>query len=90
MRMPSALTGPNHTCRYQITDIRHWDAETLVNSPFPADTVLAILAHYSERTEIIPRILARIGKLERAAASAALSKLMILAGILRIAGPRIL
>ncbi len=49
MRMPSALTGPNHICRYALHDIRVWDAETLRNSPFPADTVLAILASYSER-----------------------------------------
>ncbi len=81
LRMPSALISPNHTCRYHIFDIRQLDAEILLNSPFPADSVIAILAHYSERPEIIQRILMRIGKLEKAAGSAAFSKLMILAGI---------
>jgi predicted transposase YdaD len=81
MRIPSALLGPNHTCRYTIFDIREWDAETFLNRPFPADTVIAILARYSERPETIQRILARIAKLEMSALAAAFSKLMILAGI---------
>ncbi len=81
MRMPSALEGPNHVCRYTIVDIRKFDAEMLLESPFTADTVIAILARYSERPETIRRILARIAKLEKGYRSSAFSKLMILAGI---------
>ncbi len=63
LNMPSALMGANHTCRYEIVDIRNWDAETLANSPFPADSVLAILARSSERRQTIRRILERVAKL---------------------------
>jgi hypothetical protein len=81
MRMPSALTGPNHVCRYTIVDIRLLDAEMLLTSPFPADSVIAILTRYSDRVETIRRILARIAKLERGARAEAFSKLLILSGI---------
>ncbi len=82
LSMPAALKGPNHFCRYTIIDIRKFRAETLVNSPFPADAVIAILARYAERPEIVRRILARIAKIGKGAAlDAAFSKLMILAGI---------
>jgi predicted transposase YdaD len=85
MNMPSALLGANHTCRYEIVDIRNWDAETLANSPFAADSVLAILARSSERRETIRRILQRIAKLGKGPAlDAAFSKLLILAGIRKL------
>jgi predicted transposase YdaD len=85
LNMPSALMGANHTCRYEIVDIRNWDAETLANSPFPADSVLAILARSSERRETIRRILERVAKLGKGPAlDAAFSKLMILAGIRKL------
>lgn len=85
MRMPNALIGPNHLCRYSIIDIRKWSAQTLLKSPFPADAVIAILARYGERPEIIQRILTRIAKLgEGPELRAAFSKLMILAGIRKL------
>jgi hypothetical protein len=85
LNMPSELIGANHTCRYTIVDIRNWDAETLVNSPFAADSVLAILALHSERRETIRRILERIAKLGKGPPlDAAFSKLMILAGIRKL------
>jgi hypothetical protein len=67
MRMPTKLSGPNHECRYKIVDIRDWTAEKLLDSPFPADAVMAILAGYAERPEIIRRILARIARMGKEA-----------------------
>ena len=85
LNMPSALDGPSHTCRYKIVDIREWDAESLANGPFAADSVLAILGRFSERRETIRRILERIAKLGKGAAlDAAFSKLVILAGIRKL------
>jgi len=85
LRMPSELVGPNISCRYTIVDIRTFDAETLVNSPFPADAVLAILARYSERPETIRRILARVAKMGKGPElNEAFSKLMILAGLRKL------
>ena len=43
--MASELAGPNHVCRYTIIDIRNFDEEILLNSPFAADNLLAILTH---------------------------------------------
>jgi predicted transposase YdaD len=34
MNMASALVGPDHVCRYKIVDIRRFDEEQLLNSPF--------------------------------------------------------
>jgi hypothetical protein len=84
MRMPSELAGPNHICRYKIVDIRDLDAETLLNSPLPADNVIAILARYSNKMETIGRILSRIAKLEKSEAERVFSKLAILAGLRRL------
>ena len=84
MRMPSELAGPNHICRYKIVDIRDLDAETLLNSPFPADNVIAILARYSNKMETIGRILSRIAKLEKSEAERVFSKLAIIAGLRRL------
>ena len=78
MRMPSALTSPNLQCNFTLIDIRDLDAELLLRSPLPADTVLAILARHSNSLDTIRQILMRIAKLERAAGAAAFSKLMIL------------
>jgi len=81
LTMPSALIGPNHICRYKIIDIRLFDEEMLLNSPFAGDNIMAILAIHKDRRETIRRILIRIAKLEVAARDAAFSNLMILAGL---------
>ena len=85
LRLPSELVGPNIYCRYKIIDIRSFEAETLLESPFPADTVLAILAREAERPETIRRILARMAKMGKGPElNAAFSKLMILAGLRKL------
>jgi predicted transposase YdaD len=84
MNMPSELRGPNHLCRYTLIDIREFDEETLLNSPFAADNVLAILTRHQNRRETIRRILARIATLESGARDASFSKLLILAGLRKL------
>ncbi len=80
MRMQSALVGPQHVCFYKIVDIRSLNAETLVDSPFHADAVVAILARYAERPETIRRILDRVVRI-KGGESTAFSKVLLLAGI---------
>jgi len=84
MSMPSELVAPDFFCRYTIIDIRTLDEETLLNSPFDADNVIAILAGHRNRRETIVRILSRIAKLESGPRDAAFSKLLILAGLRKL------
>ncbi len=86
LRMPSELDTPYLTCRYIMIDIRHWDAETFLQSNHPADAVLAILGRSADRLENIRRILERIAKMRGSARKIAFSKLMILAGFRQLAG----
>jgi predicted transposase YdaD len=86
LRMPSELDTPSITCRYTVIDIRQWNAETLLQSNHPADAVLAILGRNADRLETVRRILQRIAKMNGASRKIAFSKLMILAGIRRLAG----
>ncbi len=84
LNMPSELAGPNHVCRYKIVDVRDLDCEMLLNSPFAADNILAILTRYKDRRETIRRILMRIATLETGKRELALSKLLILAGLRKL------
>jgi predicted transposase YdaD len=87
LRMPSELKGPNFYCRYQIIDIRDLDEESLLNSPFDTDSILAILARHRDRRETIRRILARIATLESGKRQDAFKKLMILSGLRKLGDP---
>jgi hypothetical protein len=84
MRMPAELAGPNFFCRYTIFDIRTLDEESLLNSPFSNDSILAILTHHRDRRRTIRRILQRIATLESGLRDDALKKLMILAGLRKL------
>jgi predicted transposase YdaD len=81
LTMASELAGPNHICRYTIIDIRDFDEEILLNSPFEADNILAILMRHKNRRETIRRILKRIAILKGGARYAAFAKLLIIAGL---------
>jgi len=81
LRMPRKLIGPDFSCRYKIFDIRDLDENTLLESPFDGENILAILAKHANRRESVRRILARIAKLESGARGEAFRKLMILAGL---------
>jgi predicted transposase YdaD len=85
LRMPSELDTPGLICRYTMIDIRHWNAETLLESNHPADAVLSILGRYTDRLETVRRILECIAKMKGSSRKIAFSKLMILAGIRQLA-----
>ncbi len=84
--MPAELVTPHLTCRYTLIDIRQWKAETLLQSNHPADAVLSILGLYADRLETVRRILQRIAKMKDAARKIAFSRLLILAGVRKLAG----
>ena len=84
LRMASELAGPDHFCRYTIVDIRALDSEPLLNSPFPADNVMAILTRLRDRQAAIRQILSRIATLESGARGAAFAQLLILAGLRKL------
>ncbi len=84
LSMPSELVGPDFLCRFKIVDVRMLDEETLLQSPFDADNILAILTMHKDRRETIRRILERIAKLDGTARDSAVKKLMILAGLRRL------
>jgi len=86
LNMATELVTPCLTCRFQIVDIRDWDAETLLEGKHPADAVLAILGNHSDRPETIRRILQRIAKMKAEDRNTAYSKLLILAGMRNLAG----
>ncbi len=84
MRMPSELIGSKFQCRFTIKDIRTLDEESLLNSPFATDNIMAILARHSNRRQTIQRILQRIATLESGRRDDALKKLMILSGLRKL------
>ena len=81
MRMPTEISGPNFFCRYKIFDIRSLDEETLLNSPFATDSIVAILTGNRDRRKTVQRILQRIATLEVGRREEALKKLLILSGL---------
>jgi len=85
MRLPCELAGTDFQCRYIVKDIRAFDEEALLGSLFASDSILAILTRHKDRRETIRRILRRIATLEAGARELAYSKLMILAGLRRLA-----
>ncbi len=84
IKMAAELAGPNHVCRYTIIDIRNFDEEILLNSPFAADNLLAILTRHKNGKETIRRILERIAILEGGARYDAVAKLLIIAGLRKL------
>src|ERR1700685_515285 len=82
--MPSELAGPDFHCRFTVRDIRTLDEESLLNSPFATDSIVAILSRHRNRRETIRRILERIATLESGWRDDALKKLMILAGLRKL------
>jgi Lon protease-like protein len=85
LRMLSELDTPYITCRYTLVDIRHFEAESLLQSNHPADAVLSILGRDANRLETVRRILERVAKMKGSSRKIAFSKLMILAGIRQLA-----
>jgi hypothetical protein len=84
MRMPTRLTGPFRSFRYTLVDIRRFDGEQLLNSPFLADNIVAILASWQNHVEPVRRIFQVIASLDQPARDVALKQLFIVSGLRRI------
>ncbi len=84
MRMVNRVELPSLHYHFRLIDIRELDGPELCDSPFPGDTVIAILASWPDRREGVRRILRRIAKQEPARRAKAMAQLMILAGLRRL------
>jgi hypothetical protein len=84
LRMPSELTGPNVTFRYETVDIRDLDGDGLLESDQIGDNVIAILARLRDRRLAVHRILTRIAKLDRVPREYALGQLFRISGLRRL------
>jgi predicted transposase YdaD len=84
MRMDRELHGDDVSFRYRAVDIRELDGERLLASAEVGDNVIAILARLPDQQEGIRRIVGRIAGLEPDERAAALSELLILAGLRRL------
>lgn len=84
LRMENELRGDDVWFRYRTVDIRSLDGERLLESADVGDNVIAVLARLRDHREAIRKIVGRIAELPPADRDAALSRLLILAGLRRL------
>jgi predicted transposase YdaD len=84
LRMASELRGPDVSFRYRAIDIRELDGDRLIESDEVGDNVIAILARLRDHRVAVRKIVGRIASLAAAEREAALSRLLILAGLRRL------
>lgn len=84
LRMLSQLEGPAFHCHYRIIDIRDIGEDTLLQSPYKGDHILAILAKHPDCAKSIRRILESLATLEGTTRKSAFQELFILAGLRRV------
>jgi len=84
LAMDYELRGPDVSFRYRIIDIRDLDGDRLLESHETGDNVIAILARLRDHKAAIEKIVGRIAGLPAAEREAALSQLVILAGLRRL------
>ena len=82
--MDSELRGPDVSFRYRMIDIRTLDGDRLLESEETGDNVIAILARLRDHREAVRKIVGKIAGLAAAEREAALSQLLILAGLRRL------
>ena len=85
LRMENELRGPGVLFRYQLIDIRTLDGERLLESENLGDNVIAILARLRDHEGAVRKIVERIAGLAVAERETALTQLLILAGLRRLA-----
>jgi predicted transposase YdaD len=84
LRMASELRGPDVWFQYRAIDIREIDGDRLIESGEVGDNVIAILARLRDHKEAVHKIVGKIEGLAPAEREAALSRLLILAGLRRL------
>ena len=80
-KMETLIQGPHLTFECRVMDIRELDGDRWLASDRIEDNVIAILMRFSDQIQAIRRILARIAEGEPAKRSAAMTELMLLAGL---------
>ena len=88
LRMKGRITGPRLAFACRMVDIRSLDGEALLASGRVEDNVIAVLARLGNERDAVKRILRSIARCGSQRRAAALSELMLLAG-LRDFGPAI-
>ena len=81
LRMKASLEAPALVFSYRAVDVRELDGDRLLESDRWSDNVIAILARLRDRWEAVRRLVAKIAGLEVDEREAALSQLLILAGL---------
>ena len=81
LAMNNELRGPDVSFRYRIIDIRDLDGDSLLESQETGDNVIAILARSRDHKEAVRKIVGKLAGLAAAERDAALSQLLILAGL---------
>ena len=84
LRMESELRGLDVWFQYRLIDIRELDGDRLIESEEVGDNVIAILARLRDHKEAVQKIVGKIASLAAAEREAALSRLLILAGLRRL------
>src|SRR5271156_3373141 len=84
LRMESELRGPDVWFQYRLIDMRELDGGRLIESEEVGDNVIAILAGLRDHKEAVHKIVGKIASLAGAEREAALSRLLILAGLRRL------
>jgi hypothetical protein len=81
LEMESELRGIDIWFRYRMIDIRELDGEKLLESEAVGDNVIAILTRLRDHRGAVRRIVEKIASLGSAEREAAMSQLLILAGL---------
>ncbi len=81
VRMKAEIRHENLTFRYEVIDIRQFDAESLLASDSPAGNLLAILCRNGTDRKAVRRIISKLGKLPEKERIDRLTQLLILSGL---------
>jgi hypothetical protein len=85
LRITNQFSTAHLDYRFEIIDIRNLDGDTMIESQSVPVNILSILAGSKDRTAAIRRIIMRIAGMEEAGREDALKKLLILAGMRKLA-----
>ena len=86
MQMSRQIEAPRLSFRFSLMDARDLDGDGLLESPDLGDNVIAVLGRLRNQRSALREILDRIGKRSPVEREKALTGLMTLAGLRRLAG----
>jgi predicted transposase YdaD len=81
VKMKGEIRHRNLTFRYDVIDIRQFDAEPLLSSDSPADNLLALLCRNGTDRKAVRRIISQLGRLPEKERIDRLTQLLILSGL---------